>query len=348
MADSVWRHLLDPAAGPLTPEAAARLRPAMARLAQLTSPATAASLLAPILPAGFAAIPEAEVVRDRLATRYLRAEAGRWLALLDSRGIAVVALKGFATGLVCYPSPEDRGLGDVDLLVPRADLGRLVATLAAEGFRFRKAAGTPRWGLASDASFHPFVAPAGPLAFDLHVQPDDFPVHRSLSAETIFAAARRVPLGRGGVLVPCDAHLFLLALTNAARDKYDPHAVKCLVDAAVRLTRVAGDVDWQAVRATARAGGYESIVRLGALALHRLGLPADRLARDLLAPYRGLRAVSFERAVADLADCFARPPSKWALQRREWLLTAPPAAVAFRNVRRLRGMLRPWRGVPNV
>lgn len=343
---SLWRVLLDPRAGRLSAAEAEALRPAMMRLAQLTSPATAAGLLAPGLPEGFAALPADAITRDRLYTRYLRVETGRWLRMLADAGIPVVTLKGFATGLAYYPAPEDRGLGDVDLLVRRIDIGRLVARLRADGFRFRKAQGTPAWGLASDASFHPLVAPDGRLAFDLHVHPDDYPVHRALTTEAVFASANAVEQAGARIAVPSDAHLFLLALTNAARDKYDPHAVKCLVDAAVRLSRVERELDWSAVRAIARAGGYESTVRLAALVLHHLGVPAARLPRDLLQPFRGVAAWEFRRVAAGLENLFAAMPSKLVLQRREWLLTATPRTVLFRNWRRLRGLVRPWPGTP--
>jgi hypothetical protein len=342
---SLWRFMLDPAAT-MSPADAARLQPAMARLAMLAAPATADWLLAPILPAGSSAISPQDILRDRLQTRYLRAEARGWLALIAEAGIAVLPLKGFATGLAIYPEPELRGLGDVDLLLRRADLAALVRLLGKEGFVFRAAQGTQAWGHFGDASFHPFVAPDRQLAFDLHIHPDDFPLHRSLSTEMVFAAARDAVDDGKALRIPGDAHLLLMAMSHAARDKYDPSAVRSVVDMAVMLTRTGRPVDWTALLALAEAGGNGGIVRLAVQVLLGLGLPADAIPAVLQRPFRGLAAWELERVIGDLADLFAAPPGKWALQRREWLLTAGPQVAAWRMARRLRGLLRPWPGVP--
>jgi hypothetical protein len=342
---SLWRFLLDPQQR-MTVGDAARLQPAMIRLAMLSSPATADWLLAPILPADIAAIDGQDVLRDRLQTRYLRAEGRRWLTMIAAAGIAVLPLKGFATGLAIYPEPELRGLGDVDLLVRRADLAALMRLLGGEGFVFRTAAGTQAWGHFGDASFHPYVAPDRQLAFDLHIHPDDYPLHRSLSTEQVFASARDVVDAGLPLRIPCDAHLLLMAMSNAARDKYDPNAVRSLVDMAVMLTRADRPVDWPAAQALADAGGNGRIVRLTVQMLLGLGLPAAGIPAGLRRPFRGLAAWEVARAVAELADLFAAPSGKWALQRREWLLTSGPRVAAWRFARRLRGLARPWSGLP--
>jgi hypothetical protein len=343
--DHLWRFLLDPTAA-MSPADAARLQPAMARLAMLASPATAAWLFAPILPAGSTAISPQDILRDRLQTRYLRAEARRWLTLIAEAGIAVLPLKGFATGLAIYPEPELRGLGDVDLLLRRANLAALVRLLGNEGFVFRVAQGTQAWGHFGDASFHPFVAPDRQLAFDLHVHPDDFPLHRSLSTEMAFAAARDVVDEGKALRIPCDTHLLLMAMSHAARDKYDPSAVRSVVDMAVMLTRSERPIDWPALLVLAEAGGNIRIVRLAVQVLLGLGLRAAEIPAVLKQPFRGLAAWELARVIDDLADLFAAPPGKWALQRREWLLTGGLHVAAWRTARRLRGLARPWPGVP--
>lgn len=343
----LWHYLLNPTQA-MNAADAARLRPAMARLALLASPASAAWLLAPVLPPGDEAIPSADVLRDRLQTRYLRAETRRWLGLIAEAGLAVLPLKGFATGLAIYPEPELRGLGDIDLLLRTADLAALVHLLRDHGFVFRLAQGAQVWGLISDASFHPFVAPDRQLAFDLHIYPDDFPLHRSLSTEAVFAGARETVDAGMMLRIPCDSHLLLMAMSHAARDKYDPSALRSVVDIAVMLTRTGRPADWPALRALADAGGNGGILRLAVQVLLGLGLPADGIPASLRQPLRGLAAWELARVIDDLADLFAAPPGKWALQRREWLLTGGPRVAAWRTARRLRGLVRPWPGVPAV
>jgi hypothetical protein len=348
MADTpahLWRFLLDPRQH-MNAADVARLRPAMARLAMLSSPATADWLLVPILPAGSAPMDAQDVLRDRLQTRYLRAETRRWLAVIAAAGIEVLPLKGFASGLAIYPEPELRGLGDVDLLLRRADLAALVRLLGGEGFVFRAAQGTQAWGHIGDASFHPYVAPDRQLAFDLHIHPDDYPLHRSLSTEQVFASARGATDTGMALRIPCDAHLLLMAMSNAARDKYDPNALRSFVDMAVMLTRARKPVDWPAVQSLADAGGNGRIVRLAVQVLLGLGLPAAGIPASLQRPFRGLAVWEVARVIGDLAGLFATPPGKWALQRREWLLTGGPRVAAWRFARRLRGMARPWTGLP--
>jgi hypothetical protein len=343
----LWHYLLNPTQA-MTPADAVRLRPAMVRLAMLSSPATAAWLLAPVLPLGYEAIPSADVLRDRLQTRYLRAETRRWLGPIAEAGLAVLPLKGFATGLAIYPEPELRGLGDVDLLLRPADLAALVHLLRDRGFVFRRAQGAQVWGLISDASFHPFVAPDRQLAFDLHIHPDDFPLHCSLSTEVVFAEAHETVDAGMTLRIPCDEHLLLMAMSHAARDKYDPSAVRSVVDMAVMLTRTGRAIDWLGLRALAEAGGNCRILRLAVQVLRGLGLPMEGIPADLQRPFRGLAAWELTRAVDELGNLFALPSGKWALQRREWLLTGGPRIAAWRTARRLRGLLRPWPGVPAV
>lgn len=344
-APHLWRFLLDPAAGRMTAAEAERLHPAMTRLALFSSPATAAWLLAPVLSPAIAAVPDVEIMRDRLTTRYLRAEARRWFAQMAAAEIPVLPLKGFATGLAVYPDPELRGLGDVDLLVRRRDLPPLVALLRREGFVFRPSQGTARWGHIGDASFDPCVAPDGRLAFDLHIEPDDYPLRRSLSAEAVFAAARPAVDAGQTLSLPCGAHLMVMAMSHAARDKYDPNALRSLLDMAAMLTRGAPSFDWDAVLAVTGARG---IARLAGQVLIGLGLPPERLPKSLAAPYRGLAAWELARLLADLRSLFAPPPGKLVLLRREWLLTGGSRVAAWRAARRLRGLLRPWSGVPEV
>ncbi len=343
----LWHFLLNPAQV-MSAADAARLQPAMARLAMLSSPATADWLLQPVVPPGHMAVAPQDVLRDRLQTRYLRAETRRWLAAIAAAGIEVLPLKGFATGLAIYPEAELRGLGDVDLLVRQADLAPLVRFLRVQGFVFRLAQGAQVWGLISDASFHPFVAPDRQLSFDLHVHPDDFPLHRSLSTSDVFSAARAVTDAAMALRIPCDTHVLLMAMSHAARDKYDPSAVRSVVDMAVMMTRMDQPPDWPALAALAEAGGNRRILRLAVQVLHGLGLSAEAIPADLQRPFRGLAGWELTRVIGELADLFAAPSGKWALQRREWLLTGGPQVAAWRTARRLRGLVRPWSGVPEL
>ena len=329
----------------LTPEEAKRFRPAAGRLAALTSPALADWLLSSPVDADGPLIPSEEIHRSRLLARFTRSQGLHWLGMLAEADIETVCLKGTAAGSLLYPDADLRPLSDVDLLVRHRDLKRLVETLDAKGFVFIKARGTPRWGHIGDASFHPCVAPNGSFSFDLHVEPDDYPTHRGLSADDVFAAARTVTLDGVPIRIPSGPHFLLLALTNAARDKLGPEAMKSIADAVVYLGRSDLDPGWPEILQRARAGGFFKTLRGLAAFLAMLGVPDKRLP-DNLGDLGLLANGESQRAVADVADGYSALPSKWSLQRREFFMLAPLAVIIRRYSRRLRGLIAPWPGIP--
>lgn len=329
----------------LTAEEARRFRPAAQRLAAFTSPAMADWLLSSPADAAGPLIPAEDVHRSRLLNRFTRTQGLRWLVAVDEAGIDVVCLKGMAAGSLIYPDPDLRGMSDVDLLVRRCDLERLVESLKAKGFVFKTALGTPPWGHIGDAGYHPFVAPSGTFSFDLHVEPDDYPIHRGLSADQVFADAQSVTVDGQTIRVPTGPHFLLMAMANAARDKLGPVAMKSVVDAFVYLARTDRDPGWSLILAAAEKGGFMRTVRGVVACLAALGLPSERLPPDA-GSLSAMAQAEAARAAAGLADCFSIEPSKLALQRCEFLLLAPPHVIAWRYGRRLRGLFKPWPGVP--
>lgn len=342
---ALWSAVLDPDA-PLVPCDESVLATAAARLAHLSSP-TAAAWLAQSLSARHPNLFDpAAVERARQFTRFHRARALAALAPVQAAGIDVLVLKGMATASRFYPDPLIRLMGDVDILVRPADVSRLCDALEGEGFRFLKSSDTPIWGLSSESSFHPLVAADGQFMFDLHVAADDYPVPRSLDIESVFAAAQAIDAGGTILRAPCDDHLFLLALTNAGRDKFGPDSVRTLVDVIAALTRAGFQADWDTLIALAARGGFLKPVTLAVNLLARLGLRPERLAPRLIRPYRGLAGWAFDALFADYLTVFAHPPGKWHLQLRDWLVISAPCVLMHRNRRRLRGMVRPWSGLP--
>lgn len=342
---ALWTAILDPDA-PLVPCDDNALAAAGARFAHLSSP-TAAAWLAQSLSARLAHLFDpAAVERARQFTRFHRARALAALAPVQAAGIDVLVLKGMATASRFYPDPLLRLMGDVDLLVRPADVSRLCDVLEGGGFRFLKSSDTPVWGLSSESSFHPLVAADGQFIFDLHIAADDYPVPRSLDIESVFAAAQ--PIDAGGVILhaPCNDHLLLLALTNAGRDKFGPASVRTLVDVVAALTRAEFQPDWDKLTGLASRGSFLKPVTLAVNLLARLGLRPERLAPKLIRPYRGLAGWAFDALFEDYLTMFAVPPGKWQLQMRDWLVISAPGVLMHRNWRRLRGMVRPWPGLP--
>lgn len=341
----LWTAAIDPAAS-LPPCDPGALRTAIARFAGFAGPTTAAWLLERLLKSSDPVLSADNVERARQLARFQRATALRWLTHIAEGGIDVVALKGFATAHRFYPDPLLRAMGDVDLLVRPDDLDRLCTMLESRGFRFRKSRGTPSWGLSSESSFHPFVSEDGTFIFDLHVAADDYPVSRGLGVAEVFARASMIEADGVPVRVPCNDHLVLLAVTNAGRDKFDAASLTSLTDLVVALARAGVTPDWERIEDHARRGGFMDPLVAAVRLLARLGIDHDRLPAGLLGGYRGPAARAFEGIAADCLSVFAEEPSRWLSQARDWLVISSLPTLAHRNRRRIRGLIRPWPGVP--
>lgn len=322
----------------------APLRAAAERLAFLTSSALAAYLLDDGHPGGAPLIDPEAAARDRLAARFRRRMALGWARRIGEEGIEAVWLKGMATAHAAYPDPDIRPMTDADLLVREDELTRLVALLTGRGFTFRTVAGMPRWGMISDASFRPLVSDDGTVNLDIHIRPDDFPVHRALDAEAVFAASRVIDADGVRLRVPCDDHLVLLAFANAARDKFTAGSLKSVLDVIVMLSRSGARPDWSALAALARRAGWLRAFRACILLLLNLGI--DGLPPALAIPLHGPAAAELQDVCADFESLFAAEPGAGALLRRELVLSAAPRTVLFKNLRRLRGLFVPWPGLP--
>lgn len=342
---SIWRAVLDPG---FVPPAAWRADPPLAgarRFAALVGAPLAADLLAPLSAALGTPPVDAVQVRDGLLLNRLAGRAQRAaVARLGEAGVAVVCLKGFALAHTLYADPDLRTVGDLDLLVARADLGRAISCLEAAGFAF-EALATPVWGFISEASYMPMVSADGICSVDLHVEPDCYPAYRALDAARVFAAARDARAGEAPIRVPAPAHALLLALTNAAKDKFGPISVRKLVDAAL-LAKAATPADWDDVRSLARTGGFLGPARAALALLVRLGLPAEAVPADLRRPPRGLRAPVFEGLVRDHEAMFPAPVSGACVLAREFAVCTEPRVAAANALRRLRGLVRPRTGLP--
>lgn len=362
----MWAHLLAgaPPASPWPAAGEEPLRvaaepcpfdpPWLGRLAALTSPALAAWAFGRTA-CREAGVDEAAIEASLLRNRYGLVEARRWLDVVAREGIEVIVLKGFAVAHRLYPDPRLRAMGDVDLLVRRSDLSALVACLEAEGFRFYKSAGTPRWGLACEASFHPLVAPGRGFSFDLHVEADEFPLFRSLPAEAVFDQACTVPFsplaGSGPARdatfrIPGDDHLTLLALSHAARDKFGPLALRALIDLVVGLGRGGLRPDWPSLIRLAHEGGYSRMLATGIALLREIGIDEGALPVDYGHRPGGLAGLLFDRLLAETLALFESTPGRLSLSLCDALLIASPGTTLHRNLRRLRGLVRPWPGIP--
>ncbi|MEQ8369892.1 MAG: nucleotidyltransferase family protein [Alphaproteobacteria bacterium] len=350
---TVWPWLFadDGMAAPDRVPDLATARRAAGRLARLTAPAFAADRVAGL--ARRLATPlldESAVRHSRMLCSLARAEQARWLGRIAGDGLSVVVLKGFANAHTLYrESPEARCFGDIDLLVRPAERDRLIGLLAEAGFTFRPPPAKP-WGFLSTASYVPLADAASLAEVDVHVAPDCFPAYRGLDTAAVFDGARPCvvdgPEGPVSFLAPDDGHAFLLAATNAAKDKFGPYATIKLLDG-WRLRRRLTRAQASDVVARARRGGFSRPLKVFNSLLDRLagtvGEDHDRLPRArLMAP----AAACFNAVAADHAGFATTMPAAAGRLAREALLGCEPAALVRISLARLAGLVRRPDGRP--
>lgn len=328
---ALWRAIASGAAPPRDVES----RASAARFAELLSPALADHLLGPGL------IDPAAAAHSRLLARFHFAQQRKWAKAIVDAGIDAVFLKGFGAALAYYQDPEVRVIGDLDLLVRVRDRDRLIALLGAQGFRFQSLP-TRIWGSFAGVSYMPFVSADGACNVDIHIEPDSWPAYRSLSAELVFG--RAVTAGAEPFRVPCPEHNLLLAVTNAAKDKFGVYTVRKMVDGLVLINRTPV-LDWAAIADIAARGRFRKPLKVFLALLVRLGLDPERVPAGLARPPR-LGAREFARLVDDFARLFPQSRHGFAVFRRETLLCAEPTVEAGLMLRRLAGIAKPSSGVP--
>ncbi|MEO8560205.1 MAG: nucleotidyltransferase family protein [Rhodospirillales bacterium] len=270
-------------------------------------------------------------------------EVLRWLGEIS---VPLVVLKGLAAALCDWDDPAQRIVGDLDLLVRRRDLPRIVDALSARNYRFGSAV-TPRWGFMSDASFVPFYSTDRVCNVDLHVEPDSYPLHRGLDADAVFAAASEIVRHGVTLQVPSAEHAVLIAVSNLAKDKFPVGDARKLLDIARVLQRKA-PFDWREVENRARRAHLTVALRTALSLAVALGLDdalvLQQWRRIPSPPRRG----AWRRLLSDWAQFDPAPPGLLLRLQREWMLSASPAVAARLGLRRLRGLVRPRSGLPTL
>lgn len=343
--NSLWRAILDPA-WPL-PDSWQNAPPLddTERFAALLTPALAACFLQSVeerlcVPL----IDPATVKQSLLLNRFNCGVQRRWMQEIAGTGIPVVFLKGFAFAHSLYPDPDIRTIGDIDILVRKADLGRLLEFLTGHGFEF-DVLPMPPWGFISDASFMPLMSADGDCNIDVHIQPDCYPAYRSLSADDVFEESVPQDIDGTTVDIPSVEHAMILCLTNAAKDKFGIFSVRKLADVVMMLNsdRV---IDWDRVEALAAAGHFLKPARVAFALLRCLGLPTGVVPDELCRIPTGLAKGPFARLLADYATMFPETPSALRVLEREFTLCAEPGVALHNAGLRLSGLFRRRRGLP--
>ena len=340
----IWALVTDPE-GFAPPADPAALDTAAGRLADTVSPALAAHMLAPAAARlGRPLVDREAATKSLLLNRFTRHVHIRWAGEIAAADIDCVYIKGFANAHTFYEDPDARVTGDLDMVVRRAGLDRLVTHLADQGFTFR--GGTEkRWGFIADASFVPFVSADGTCNLDIHVEPDSYPLYRGLDAAALFAESEIARAGDLDIRVPCPEHALAISISNAAKDKLGPFAAKKALDAIFLLRRGEG-LDWARLDALLGRARLRRPARAFLALLIALGLPPDLVPAPMARPPGGLAAAEFARALGAWRTLFPVEAGLGATFRREVLLCADLPTAIHNNWLRVRGLVRPAHGTP--
>ena len=317
-----------------------RLRAAAGKLAQLISPVLTDYLLNGVPVTGSPELLDpAALQRDRLIKRFTLAQHLRWAKAIVTAGFDVVFIKGFANAHTVYPDPALRIQGDLDVLIRSDDCAGLVEFLVAQGFSCREPDHNP-WGMISDSSFLPFVSDDGASYIDIHIHPDIYPAHRSLSTELVFADSRQINVSGVNLRMPSDDHSLILCVTNAAKDKFNISSVGKVIDAILVLTN-GGQFDWDRITELAKKGGFLLPMRAFFAILDGLGVATTNVPRHLCKPPRGIRGVAFRQVLLDYRTYFPQDLPLTVLLWWEITICAEPIVALHKTCLRLKGLRRP-------
>jgi hypothetical protein len=343
----LWQALLGGPVdgGPLDSATADALRQLAGRLVTRIAAGWAADLLAPLAsrldrPIVDPATASASVLLSRLT---LAAHLAALRRMTDA-GLHPIVLKGLANAHLLYDPPAPRVMGDLDVLLPRPEIGAAIDLFTPLGYRFGGTRHT-HWGFVSDASYVPFHSPDGITNLDLHVEADAWPLPLGLCAGDVRDATQTLCVDGTVVAVPRDAHVLLICVSNIAKDRFGWQTVSKAIDAAHLLCRRGATLDWDEIARRASQARLQRPLEALLALLVALGLPPS-LVPHAVCPPRGLAGHTWRRILADWRSVFVRDLSGPTLLWRDLTLAQTPATFARFNWWRLKGLVRPDDGIP--
>ena len=276
-----------------------------------------------------AALREAYLVNSA-RNALIGADLAQVLKQFHAAGLPVILLKGAHLAAAIYDTPGARPMGDLDLLLPEADLARASQLLRQSGYVSTE---PDRPG---DAHLPPLFKPPGPR-IELHwtLMPSRLP----FQVDTPGLWTRSQPFSLAGLpaRVLCPEDLLLHLCLHTGGDEHDPFLLGlrplCDIDGVIRRQTV----DWDALGARARSWRAARCATLALeLAVELLGAPVPpaALAR-LRAPGWDLQWLELAREQAlarghpDPAPAPALAPLETWQRRRS---AANPLSLAWRTL----------------
>lgn len=227
-------------------------------------------------------------LRNRMMTR----ELSRLTAIFESHGITPVAFKGPLLAQMAYGDVALRQFSDLDLLVPRSAMPRVIELLDAQGFSPQLSSPAIVTDGFFQASEDAFIKPGTMAVIDLHwdLMPRYFPF--APAAELVRRRAIRMRLEDGEVSTPALHDQMLIACVHGTKHGWP--SLGAIADVAA-LLRIENGYDWP--------GLYDEAAALGSLPMLLLGL---RLAHEALAAPAPESAIEMARRDPIVSSLAAR------------------------------------------
>jgi hypothetical protein len=206
------------------------------------------------------------------------------LDALEDAGVAALPFKGAALAPLYYPDPLLRPLGDVDVLVRRADVERGVAVLRDLGYRFYSRSAEDEVYLRGERKANVW-APDNVHPVEMHyaLREEYAGLAYDLAGEMWGSALRR-PYWQGTTaLVPDTPALLHHVCAHATSDWLIQRGRLMHLDDVRRLAARMDEASWDAFRAAVPPSGARFVYPILAFATRYAGPPIPRALLDSLA-----------------------------------------------------------------
>ena len=197
-------------------------------------------------------------------------QLAKFIQALNSLGVRPLLLKGAAVivgGL--YPTPGERMITDIDVLIPSEHLPEILDRLAAEGYRLANGNGKPENieepKHLSHHHYPPIYHPDWPVTIELHLHPVPLHYGRLLGADEMFREATPLKWHGGECLLPAPVHFivhnFIHGFLHDTKYAMKNVSLRQLFEFALASRTYGNLLDWNAIRQCCKMLGYEIALR---------------------------------------------------------------------------------------
>jgi hypothetical protein len=215
-------------------------------------------------------------------------QLAQFIQALNSLGVRPLLLKGAAVivgGL--YPTPGERMITDIDVLIPSEHLPKILDRLAVEGYRssgWRRQTGEYRVSPKHLTHHHypPIYHPDWPVTIELHLHPVPLHYCRLLGTDEMFREATPLRWHGGECLLPAPVHLivhnFIHAFLHDTKYAMKNVSLRQSFEFALASRTYGNLLDWNAIRQRCKMLGYETrLAAIPNLGTRMLWLTSSRL-----------------------------------------------------------------------